>query len=149
MIKVMFVCHGNICRSPMAEFLLKDAVKKLGKEKEFFVASSATSSEEIESPVHYGTKRILDRLGISSSEKRAVRLNSADADKYDYFVGMDEANVRNMRRILGERAGGKIFLLMEFTGKRKDVADPWYTGNFEETYRDISEGIDGFLKTVL
>lgn len=149
MIKVMFVCHGNICRSPMAEFLLKDAVKKLVKEKEFFVASSATSSEEIGSPVHYGTKRILDRLGISSSEKRAVRLNSADADKYDYFVGMDEANVRNMRRILGERAGGKIFLLMEFAGKRKDVADPWYTGNFEETYRDISEGIGGFLKTVL
>lgn len=132
----------------MAEFLLKDAVKKLGKEKEFFVASSATSSEEIGSPVHYGTKRILDRLGISSSEKRAVRLNSADADKYDYFVGMDEANVRNMRRILGERAGGKIFLLMEFAGKRKDVADPWYTGNFEETYRDISEGTGGFLKTV-
>ena len=93
--------------------------------------------------------RSLDRLGISSSEKRAVRLNSADADKYDYFVGMDEANVRNMRRILGERAGGKIFLLMEFAGKRKDVADPWYTGNFEETYRDISEGIGGFLKTVL
>lgn len=149
MIKVMFVCHGNICRSPMAEFLLKDAVKKLGKEKEFSVASSATSAEEIGSPVHYGTKSILDRLGISSSGKRAVRLNSADADKYDYFIGMDEANVKNMRRILGDRADGKIFLLMEFAGKRKDVADPWYTGNFEETYRDISEGIDGFLKTVL
>ena len=149
MIKVMFVCHGNICRSPMAEFLLKDAVKKLGKEKGFLVASSATSAEEIGSPVHYGTKRILDRLGILSSGKRAVRLTSADADKYDYFVGMDEANVRNMRRILGDRADGKIFLLMEFAGKRKNVADPWYTGNFEETYRDISEGIDGFLKTVL
>lgn len=149
MIRVMFVCHGNICRSPMAEFLLRYKAEKAGRGADFFVRSAATSSEEIGNPVHFGTERILNRLGISTKGKRAVRLVAADADKYDYFVGMDEANVRNMRRILGPAAEGKIFLLKSFVGKNENVADPWYSGDFETTYTDISEALDGFLKKVL
>lgn len=144
MIKVMFVCHGNICRSTMAEFLFRDTVEKMGLGDKFYIASSATSREEIGNGVHYGTKKILDRLGIDSSKKRAVQLAQSDLDKYDYFIGMDDANVRNMTRILCD--GEKVFKFLEFAGRNESIADPWYTGNFEETYRDITEGIDGFIK---
>lgn len=147
-IRVMFVCHGNICRSPMAEFLLKDRVKKAGMEQAFEIASSATSTEELGNPVHYKTAEILSSLGISTKGKRAEVLRPSDRDKYDYFIGMDRFNVQNMRRILG---GGcdKIFRLSDFCGLRRDVADPWYTGDFKTTYDDITQGLDGFLDFVL
>lgn len=146
MIKIMFVCHGNICRSPMAEFLMKDLVKKVGEENEFLIASSATSSEEVGSPVHYGTKRILDALNISCAGKRAVKLTAADYEKYDYFVGMDSANIKNMQRIFGGDIENKISSLMSYAGIDRDVSDPYWTGDFKETYNDISKGVKAFFK---
>lgn len=143
MIKVMFVCHGNICRSTMAEFLFRDMVDKKGVGDRFIVASSATSREEIGNGVHYGTRKVLDRFGIDYSKKRAVQLTRADLDKYDYFIGMDDANVRNMTRILGDRE--KVFKFLDFAGENRSIADPWYTGDFEETYRDVIKGCKGFL----
>lgn len=140
MIKIMFVCHGNICRSPMAEFLMKDFLKKKG-ENGIYVASSATSSEELGNPVHYGTRRVLDRLGISCAGKVATKLTANDYDKYDYFIGMDEQNRRNMYRILGDDRQNKISLLLDYTPTPRSVADPWYTGDFTATYNDISLGI--------
>lgn len=148
MIRVMFVCHGNICRSTMSEFLFRDMVEKMGLRDKFYIASSATSREEIGNGVHYGTRRILDRFGIDYSYKRAVQLVREDKDKYDYFIGMDSANIRNMARILG--SGDKVYKFLEFAGTTEDIADPWYTGNFEETYRDVvkaSKGFVEFLKT--
>ena len=144
MIRVMFVCHGNICRSTMAEFLFRDTVEKMGCGHKFYIASSATSSEEIGNGVHYGTRRILDRYGIDYSKKRAVRLVREDADRYDYFIGMDSANVRNMERILGD--GSKVYKFLEFSGSKADIADPWYTGDFEETCRDVERAIEGFIE---
>ena len=148
MIKIMFVCHGNICRSTMAEFLMKDYVKKLGKEKDFYIQSSATSTEEIGNPVHYGTARILDRLGIDYSKKRAVQLKRDDYEKYDYFVGMDEYNRRNMKRMLGGDPDGKVSLLLDYTAFPRDVADPWYTGDFSKTYDDVTKGIECLYKEI-
>lgn len=141
MIKIMFVCHGNICRSPMAEFLLKDLVKKSGEEDLFEIKSSATSSEELGNPVHYGTKGVLDRLGISCKGKYAVKLTASDYEKYDYFIGMDERNRYNMVRLFNGDKDNKVKLLMDFTDTPGDVADPWWTGNFEETYHDVTKGI--------
>ena len=149
MIKIMFVSHGNICRSPMAEFLLKDLVKKSGEEDLFEIKSSATSSEELGNPVHYGTKGVLDRLGISCKGKYAVKLTASDYQKYDYFIGMDERNRYNMVRLFNGDKDNKVKLLMDFTDTPGDVADPWWTGNFEETYHDVSKGIKAlyeFLK---
>ncbi|MBQ8001876.1 MAG: low molecular weight phosphotyrosine protein phosphatase [Clostridia bacterium] len=144
MIKVMFVCHGNICRSTMAEFLLRDTVEKMGIGDKFFIASSATSREEIGNGVHYGTRRVLDRFGIDYSKKRAVQLTREDAGRYDYFIGMDDANIRNMVRILGDST--KVYKFLEFACETDDIADPWYTGDFEETYRDVMKGCRGFLE---
>lgn len=143
--KIMFVCHGNICRSTMAEFLMKDLVKKTGKEKEYYIASSGTSYEEYGSPVHYGTKAILDRLGISCQGKRAEKLQKSDYEKYDLFLGMDQQNLRNMLNIFGADPKGKVKLLMDYTKSPRNVADPYYVGNFEKTYSDIKEGILGLL----
>lgn len=148
MIKIMFICHGNICRSPMAEFVFKDMAKKLGRADEFYVSSSATSYEEIGNPVHYGTARILDSLGISYGGKRAVHLEKSDYEKYDYLICMDRANVRNTLRIVGEDIENKVHKLLEFAGSDADVADPWYTGDFDVTYRDVFEGCKGLLKTI-
>ena len=148
MIRIMFVCHGNICRSTMAEFLMKDFVKKLGKENEFYIESSATSTEEIGNPVHYGTARILDGLGIDYSKKRAKQLRLSDYNNFDYFVGMDEYNRRNMKRMLGGDADNKVSLLLDYTDNPREVADPWYTGNFKITYDDIMEGIKAFYSTL-
>lgn len=148
MIKIMFICHGNICRSPMAEFILKDMVEKQGRANDFYIESSATSYEEIGNPVHYGTKGILDRLGISSKGKRAVHLERSDYDKYDYLICMDSANVRNTLRIVGDDPEEKVCKLLEFAGLNSDVADPWYTGNFEDTYRDVVRGCRGLLQTI-
>ncbi|MBE5754898.1 MAG: low molecular weight phosphotyrosine protein phosphatase [Clostridiales bacterium] len=148
MIKIMFVCHGNICRSPMAEFLMKDLVEKKGESDKFLIKSSATSSEELGNPVHRGTRGVLDRLGISYKGKYAVKLTAKDYNYYDYFIGMDAANLKNMQRIFGGDPKNKISLLLSYAGENRDVADPWWTGNFEETYRDVSVGVDAFYKAL-
>ena len=145
---VLFICHGNICRSPMAEFVFKDMVEKLGRSDEFYVASAATSYEEIGNPVHFGTARILDRLGISYSHKRAIHLEKSDYEKYDYLVCMDNLNVRNTLRIIGDDKEKKIYKLLEFVDTDRDVADPWYTGNFDTTYKDVLDGCKGFLRHI-
>ena len=146
MIKVMFVCLGNICRSPMAEFVLKDMVKKQGLEKEFYIKSSATSSEEIGNDIHYGTRDKLIQKGISFTKRKAVKLRAEDYQKYDYIIGMEKSNVINIKRIVGEDIDDKIYRLLDFSDTPRDIADPWYTGNFEITFNDIVEGCNGFLK---
>ena len=149
MIKILFICHGNICRSPMAEFLLKDIVAKQGLSDQFYIGSAATSTEEIwgkeGNPVHYGTRKILEELGISCAGKRAVQVTKADYKKYDYLICMDSMNVRNTERICGSDMEHKIYRLLDFTDEKRDVADPWYTGNFDVTYRDIMNGLEAFL----
>ena len=146
MIKILFVCHGNICRSPMAEFVFKDMVKKAGISDSFYIASAATSTEELGNPPHRGTREILGRLGISYDGKYAVQITRADYDKYDLIIGMDSANIRNLKRILGEDKENKIYKLLEFAGLSRDVDDPWYTGRFETTYQDILTGCEGLLR---
>lgn len=145
-IALLMVCHGNICRSPMAEFVLKDMVKKAGLADRFEIASAATSTEEIGNPVHRGTREKLRQVGISVAGKTAVQLRKSDYDKYDYLIGMDEWNIRNMLRMLGGDPEGKIHKLLEFTGSRRDVADPWYTGDFETTYQDVVTGCKELMK---
>ena len=148
MIKVMFVCLGNICRSPMAEFLMKDYLAKRGESQNFLIKSSATSTWENGNPVHYGTVAILSRLNISCKGKYSELLTAKDYANYDYFIGMDESNRRAMKRLFGGDPDGKVSLLLDFTSNPRDVADPYYTGNFEETYRDICEGIDAFYNSI-
>lgn len=148
MIKILFVCHGNICRSPMAEFVLKDMVKKRGTEDNFYIASAATSTEEIGNPVHYGTRNKLAEYGISTAGKAAVQMKKSDYGKYDYLIGMDSANIRNMLRIAGGDPEHKIKKLLAFAGSTRDIADPWYTGNFDITYEDIVEGCEAFLTEI-
>ena len=145
-ISILMVCHGNICRSPMAEFVLKDMVKKAGLADRFEIASAATSTEEIGNPVHRGTREKLRQVGISVAGKTAVQLRKSDYDKYDYLIGMDEWNIRNMLRMLGGDPEEKIHKLLEFTGSRRDVADPWYTGDFETTYQDVVTGCKELMK---
>ncbi len=153
MIKIMFVCHGNICRSPMAEFVFKDIINKRGLQDMFFVSSSATSTEEIwrgiGNPVYPPAKRELLKHGISCEGKRAVQLKAEDYDNYDYFVGMDRANIRNMNIILKSDPEGKIYKLMSFTGSGADVADPWYSGDFTTTYNDVLAGCNALLDFLL
>ena len=149
MINVMFVCHGNICRSPMAEFILRDRVQKRGAEHLFRIASSATSSEEIGNPVHPGTRRVLARCGISAEGKRAVQLTKQDYMRYDYILAMDNQKIRDMMRIIGDYKERNVHLLLDFSSRSGQISDPWYSGDFEATYRDISEGCDGFLEKVL
>ena len=149
MIKVLFICHGNICRSPMAEFVFKDLIKKRHVEDLFFVASAATSTEEIGNPVHYGTRNKLASLGISTAGKYAVQMRRSDYNKYDYLIGMEQRNVVNMRRIAGGDPEGKIYNLLDFTGHMRDIADPWYTGDFDATYDDIFEGCTALLDQLL
>lgn len=153
MIKVLFVCHGNICRSPMCEFIFKDMVEKAGVADQFYIKSAATSCEEIlgsiGNPVHPGTKKILDRLGIDCSSKRAVQMTREDYDRYDLLIGMDRYNLKNIRRIAGHDRDNKIKLLMDYTNRPGDVADPWYTRDFEAAYRDIALGCKGLLKALL
>ena len=147
--KVLFVCHGNICRSTMAEFVFKDMVAKKGLSDLFEIASAATSREEIGNPVHPGTKRILDGLGISCKGKRAVQTTRSDYNYYDYIIGMDSWNMRNMSKIYGGDPDNKLYKLLQFAGKSDDVADPWYTGNFDVTYRDVKAGCEGLLKHIM
>ncbi len=150
--RIMFVCHGNICRSPMAEFIMKKLVRESGLQDDFYIESSATSTEEIwngkGNPVYPPAKAELKKHGILCEGKCAVQLKNSDYEKYDYFVGMDSANIRNMRRILGNDKNEKIYKLLSFTGRDDDVADPWYSGDFETTYRDIYEGCEALLKYV-
>jgi len=146
MIKVMFVCLGNICRSPMAEFVLKDMVKKQGLEKEFYIKSSATSSEEIGNDIHYGTRDKLIQKEIPFTKRKAVKLRAEDYKKYNYIIGMEKSNVINIKRIVREDVDNKIYRLLDFSDTPRDIADPWYTGNFENTFNDIVEGCNGFLK---
>lgn len=141
MIKVLFVCHGNICRSPMAEFIFKDFVKKKHIEDLFYIESCATSTEEIGNPVHYGTKRILNNLGINCSEKRARQITQKDFSDFDYIIAMDKNNLRWLNYYNGKE---KVKLLLEYANLNRDVRDPWYTGNFIETYDDIALGIEAF-----
>ncbi|MBQ6817113.1 MAG: low molecular weight phosphotyrosine protein phosphatase [Bacilli bacterium] len=143
MIKVLFVCHGNICRSPMAEFIFKDYLKKKKMDDLFHIESCATSSEEIGNPVHYGTKRILDNLGIDCSSKRARKIKQQDFFDFDYIIAMDK---NNLRWLNGYNGIEKVKLLLEYAGLNRDVRDPWYTGDFEETYEDILLGIESFFK---
>ena len=146
MVKILFVCHGNICRSPMAEFVMKNLVRKAGGDERFFIASAATSTEEIGNPVYPPARRKLAEHGIGCAGKTARQMTAADYREYDLLIGMDSANLRNMRRICGGDPEGKIRLLMDFTDRPGDVADPWYTGDFETTWRDISAGCRGLLE---
>ena len=144
--RIMFVCHGNICRSPMAEFVFLDMVRSRGLSEVLTAQSAATSTEEIGNDVHRGTKAILTKYNIPFNRREATQLTRADYDKYDLFVGMDSANIRNMHRIFGSDPDGKILKLLDLTDRGGDVADPWYTGNFEATYRDVTEGCEALIK---
>ena len=150
MIKVLFICHGNICRSPMAEFVLKDMVKKRGIAHQFEISSAATSTEEIwngvGNPVYPPAREELAKHGISCKGKRAVQLKASDYKYYDYLIGMDTMNMRNMERMTGEKEGGKMRLLLTYAGEERSVRDPWYTGAFDETYRDVVAGCTAFLE---
>ncbi len=146
MIKVLFICHGNICRSPMAEFVMKDLVQKAGLEREVMVASAATSREEIGNPVYPPVRRLLTEHGIDCSMKRARQLCPGDYEAYDLLIGMDQQNLRNMQRICGGDPDKKMRLLLDFTNHPGSVADPWYTGDFQTTWRDVTEGCQGLLK---
>lgn len=148
MINVMFVCLGNICRSPMAEFILKDMTRKRGIDDKFYIASSATSSEEIGNDVHYGTVRKLNSVGIKVEHRKAIKLKKADYEKYDYIIGMEERNIQSILEIIGNDKDKKVSKLLDFTENSRDIADPWYTGNFDKTYEDIVEGCEAFLKNL-
>ncbi|MDO5417323.1 MAG: low molecular weight protein-tyrosine-phosphatase [Lachnospiraceae bacterium] len=145
MIKILFVCHGNICRSTMSEYVLKDMVKKQGLEDSFYIDSAATSREEIGNPVHWGTKQKLKEAGIFCGNHRARQMTKEDYDKFDFLIGMDSANIRNMNRILGADSEGKVYKLLDFCERKGDIADPWYTGNFDATYEDVREGCEALL----
>ncbi len=147
MIRILFVCHGNICRSPMAEFVMKELAKQADRD-DLEIASAATSTEEIGNDIHIGTKRILEKYGIPFSMRRAVQLRYDDRDKYDLMIGMDRANIRNITRMIGENAPCDLRLLLSYTGQTRDVADPWYTGDFETTYRDIKQGCQALLESL-
>ena len=143
---ILFICHGNICRSPMAEFVMKDLAKKAGLASQFHIESAATSREEIGNPVYPPARRKLAEYGISCDGHAARQLTNADYEKYDLLIGMDSANLRNMQRIYSGDPDGKLHLLMDYTDRPGDVADPWYTGDFEATWQDALAGCQGLLK---
>lgn len=144
--RILFVCHGNICRSPMAEFVCRNMAAGLGGPDWLTVASAATSTEEIGRDIHPGTRRKLQEAGVPFSPRAAVQMTRSDYGRYDYLLGMDWRNLANMRRIAGGDPEGKIRLLLEFAGEDGEIADPWYTGNFEETYEDVVRGCQGLLR---
>ena len=147
--KIIFVCLGNICRSPMAEFVMKDIVEKAGLSHEFEIASAATSTYEIGNPVYPPARQKLAEYGISCTGKTARQINQRDYDYYDYIVAMDKSNLRNLRAMLGDDIQGKISLLMDYTSRPADVADPWYTGDFQATWDDVSEGCKELLTFIM
>ena len=145
MIKILFICRGNICRSTMAQYVMQDLVRKAGIEKKFYIDSAATSTEEIGNPPHYGTRRKLQEMGVPCGDHRARQLTRRDYEKFDLLIGMDEANLRNMRRMLGGDPDGKIHLLLDYTDRPGAIADPWYTGDFDATWEDVLAGCQGLL----
>ena len=145
--RILFICHGNICRSTMAEFVMKDLVKKAGREKEFEIASAATSREEIGNDIHYGTQNVLREKNIPFASRRAVQMTQNDYRYYDLIVAMDKENLRGINRIIGFDKENKVRLLLAYAGEPSgEVADPWYTGNFEATYEDVLRGCQGLLE---
>ena len=149
MTKILFVCHGNICRSPMAEFVMKEMVKEAGLSGRFEIASAATSTEELGNPVYPPARRKLAEHGIRCDGKRARQLTRADYQKYDLLIGMDEWNIRNMTRMCGGDRDSKIRLLLDYTDHPRAVADPWYTGDFDATWNDVTEGCRALLEQLL
>lgn len=149
MIKILFVCHGNICRSPMAEFVMKRLVRERGVERDFLIKSAATSREELGNPVYPPARRMLARHGISCSGKTAVQMTKSDYEIYDYIIAMDSMNVRNIMRIIGKDNQEKVSMLLDFTNHPRSVADPWYTGDFDATYNDVTKGCKALLNTIL
>ena len=148
MIKILFVCHGNICRSPMAEFVMKDMVRKAGLEDRFLIASKAARRDELGNDTHYGTRAKLRQMGIPFAKRRATLLSKADYAAYDYLIAMDAENVHDMLRLFGGDPNGKIYKLLRFADEDRDVADPWYTGNFDETYEDVLKGCTALLRMI-
>ena len=149
MTKILFICHGNICRSPMAEFVMKDLVRKAGLENAFSIASAATSTEELGNPVYPPARRKLAEHGISCAGKTARQMTARDYERFDLLIGMDGANIRNILRICGGDPEGKVRLLLSYTSHPRDVADPWYTGDFDATWRDVNEGCRALLETLI
>lgn len=147
--KVLFVCLGNICRSPMAEMVFKDLVRKNGLENEFYIDSAATSSEEVGNGMHYGTVQKLRKEGITFTDHRARRITKEDYEKFDYIIGMEERNIINILRIIGDDKEQKVCRLLDFTDNPRDIADPWYTGNFDVTYKDVLEGCKALLNQII
>lgn len=146
--RILFVCHGNICRSPMAEFVMKDIVEKAGLQDEFYIESAATSTEEIGNEVYPPAKRKLAEHNISCKGKTARQMRRADYERFDLLIGMDEWNIRNMNRICGGDPENKIHKLLDYTTRKGDVADPWYTGDFDATWRDVTEGCQCLLDSM-
>ena len=146
--KILFVCHGNICRSPMAEFVMKDLVQKAGLTDHFYIESAATTTEEIGNEVYPPAKRKLAEHGISCKGKKARQMTRSDYQRFDLLIGMDDWNIRNMTRIAGGDPEGKIHKLLDYTARKGDVADPWYTGDFDATWRDVTEGCRELLKSL-
>ena len=149
MIKILFVCHGNICRSPMAEFVMKDMVRRAGLEKMFVIDSKAARRDELGNDTHYGTKAKLRQMGIPFAKRMATLLTKEDYAAYDLLIGMDNENMRDMLRLFNGDPDKKIHLLPEFAGEQGEVADPWYTGNFDETYDDVQKGCKGLLQLLI
>ena len=147
--KILFVCHGNICRSPMAEFVMKDLVARNGLQDQFYIESAATSTEEIGNEVYPPAKRKLAEHGISCNGKTARQMKRSDYDRFDLLIGMDEWNIDNMNLICGGDPEGKIHKLLDYATRKGDVADPWYTGDFNATWRDVTEGCQCLLDTIL
>ena len=149
MIRILFVCHGNICRSTMCESIMTHLVNKKNQSTQISIQSAATHNDEIGSPPHYGTEGKLKQMKIPLVPHRAVRMTKADYDNYDYLIGMDSANIQNMKKIAGGDPDGKIHKLLSFAGSLRDIADPWYTGNFDETYSDALLGCQALLDHIL
>ncbi len=148
MIKIMFVCHGNICRSPMAEFYMKHIVKREGLEREIQVDSTATSREEIGNDTHYDTRAVLDKHSIPYTRRRARQFTKDDYEQSDLVLLMDKNNQRNIRYIIPDDYDEKIHLLLEYAGENASIADPWYTGEFDTTYRDVTRGCNALLEYI-
>ena len=146
MIKVLFICHGNICRSPMAEYIMKDLVAKAGLEWKYEIASAATSTEELGNPVYPPARRELAAHGLSCKGHSARQITRRDYDDWDYLIAMERYNIRNMRRFFPDDPQGKISLLMQHAGRDEDIEDPWYSGNFSSVYRQVEEGCRALLK---
>ena len=150
MIKILFVCHGNICRSTMAQYVFQNLINRYDLTDQFYIDSAATSREEIGNPIHHGTRRKLKEVGIPCGDHRARQLQKWEYDEFDYLIGMDSMNIRNMMRILGSDTDGKVSKLLDFTERTgQDIADPWYTGNFDRTYEDVKEGCEASLQDCL